>query len=61
MLRATSKRVGPLALPKGGRYTARVEFMYFDMADKGVKGHFAKIGTVKLRARAVESDACIMT
>ena len=32
-------------LAQGGRYTAKLEFVYYDMVEKGIKGYFVKRGS----------------
>ena len=58
ILKVKSKYVGKYqqALAKGGRYTAKIEFVYYDMVDKGIKGYYAKISGFKLRVIEAEND-----
>ena len=58
LMKVKSKHVGKWenTLVKGGHYDAKIEFVYYDMVEKGIKGYFAKIGGIKLRVREVDSD-----
>jgi hypothetical protein len=44
------------SLVKGGRYNAKLEFVYYDMVEKGIKGYYSKIGEFKPRVIEVDSD-----
>ena len=56
IMKVKSKHVGPPALTKGTRYNAKIEFVYYDMVEKGIKGYFAKIGEFKPRVIEADSD-----
>ena len=58
MMKIKGKHVGKWSqtLAQGGRYTAKLEFVYYDMVDKGIKGYFVKLAGIKLRVQEVESD-----
>ena len=43
-------------LAQGGRYTAKLEFVYYDMVEKGIKGYFAKLGGINMRVIEAEDD-----
>ena len=58
IMKVKSKHVGKWeqTLVKGGHYNAKLEFVYYDMVEKGIKGYYAKIGGIKLRVREVEDS-----
>ena len=58
IMKVKSKHVGKWekTLAKGGYYTAKLEFVYYDMVEKGIKGYYVKIVEVKLRVCEEEDD-----
>ena len=58
IMKVKSKHVGKWeqTLAKGGHYDAKLEFVYYDMVEKGIKGYYAKIKNIKLRVREEEDD-----
>lgn len=58
IMKIKSKHVGKWeqALAKGGHYTAKLEFVYYDMVEKGIKGYYVKIVNIALRVREEEDD-----
>ena len=58
VMKIKSKHVGKWqkTLAQGGRYTAKLEFVYYDMVEKGIKGYYAKLGGIKMRVAEEEDD-----
>ena len=56
ILKVKSKHVARKELVKNGGYNARLEFVYYDMAEKDIKGYYAKIAEIKEKTIEVMSD-----